>query len=86
MMVARNNLKVDYRAVFYIGLLWIPVGFVLERSVFVFLGLVFIVIALLNRRCWGKCNQCSSSSSSGVVLRKLGLFMLLMVILYVIFR
>jgi hypothetical protein len=44
----------DYRAFFYIGVIWFPLGVALDFPMFFILGLAYIAIGLANRDKWGK--------------------------------
>jgi len=50
--------KVDYRAYYTMGLIWLPVGIVfwivLDNIAFLGLGVVFLSIGLANKDKWGK--------------------------------
>jgi hypothetical protein len=46
--------ETDYRAFFYMGLVWFPLGVVLDFPVFYILGLVYLIMGLANRDKWDK--------------------------------
>lgn len=46
--------EADYRTFFYIGVVWFPLGVVLNFPFFYVLGLIYLVIGLANRDKWGK--------------------------------
>jgi heme/copper-type cytochrome/quinol oxidase subunit 2 len=46
--------ETDYRAFFYMGVVWFPLGVALDFPVFYILGLAYLVIGLANKDKWGK--------------------------------
>jgi len=46
--------EADYRAFFLLGIVWFPLGLVLDLPFFYILGLVYLGVGLGNRNKWGK--------------------------------
>ncbi len=44
----------DYRAFFYMGIVWLAIGLPLENYGFFAMGIVFTVVGLVNKDKWGK--------------------------------
>ncbi len=44
----------NYRALFIIGITWLPIGFATENPGFWAMGIVFMIIGLANKDKWGK--------------------------------
>ncbi len=56
-MVKKGKFKtdeMDYRAYFFIGLTWIPLGLTLKMPAFWGLGLLFMAVGLINYKKWGQ--------------------------------
>jgi len=60
--VKRQRRTADYRSFFIMGIIWLPAGMILlllektssTGSLFLLLGLAYLVIGLANRKKWGK--------------------------------
>ena len=44
----------DYRAIFVLGVIFLPIGFVYDFPVLQILGMVYILMGIINKDKWGK--------------------------------
>ena len=52
MLRKEKEYQTDYRALFIVGVTWMPLGIATENNAFLVLGVVFMVLGLVNRDKW----------------------------------
>jgi len=53
----KKTCKTDYYALFIIGAIWLPFGFIFDNDIFFILGSVFLLAGLLHKDEWKKNNS-----------------------------
>ncbi len=77
----KKETPTDYRALFIVGVSWLPLGIATENHAFTAIGIVFMVLGLKNKDKWkeqGKWSELPAGSKwTKVILIGLALFVLI---------
>jgi len=52
----KKKTQADYFGMFIVGMIWAPIGIIIENSLFIIMGILFMAIGLKNKDRWGKKN------------------------------
>jgi len=51
-LLGKKKFKPDYRTLFMLGIIWFPLGMILDNFFFFILGMAYVVIGLANKDKW----------------------------------
>ncbi len=54
LITSKKERKVDYYSLYIMGMIWVPLGLILDNMVFFIVGLVFMSVGLAHRSEWKK--------------------------------
>jgi hypothetical protein len=64
--IARRNKMssgTDYRGIFILGLIFLPVGLVFDYPILTILGAIYVLLGIVNKDKWGKAQKESHNTS-----------------------
>ncbi len=80
-----KNTLIDYKTLFFFGIIWVPVGVVLKNWGLIGLGFVFLFTGIVNRKKWNIDDEMHNEKSKKVkmiISIIIGLIMLMVVFIY----
>jgi hypothetical protein len=51
-LLGKKEFKPDYRTLFMLGIVWFPLGIILDNFLFFIIGMAYLVIGLANKEKW----------------------------------
>lgn len=82
----KENIKPNYKALFIIGICWLPLGIATQNYVFTVIGLVFLILGITHRKAWKQQPKWSELSPTEKKIKLvLIIFLMLILILGIIF-
>ena len=82
-----KKVEPDYRTFFILGITWLPLGIATDNNAFLFMGIVFMVLGLVNKDKWNKEKKFSELSKKEqktriILITVAGLLVLLGLVTY----
>lgn len=82
----KENRKPNYKAFFIVGITWVPLGIATQNYVFIFVGLVLLILGLTKKKEWKNQPKWEELSQAEKKIKiALILFLLVILILGVVF-
>ena len=80
-----NNTLIDYKTLFLLGIIWVPVGVVLKNWALIGLGFVFLFVSIINKEKWNHNSEIDYGKNKKIkmiISMFIGIVMLLVVFIY----
>jgi len=89
-MKRKNKMPIDYFMWFVIGMTWIIIGIPFHNIGLVFMGIIFMIVSLVNKKEWKKNHamkaRCDTPSLATKLSIIVGILIILGIILFILMR